>query len=188
MTCAMARHMLVAALLTTHSCHALRQPPRMQAIHRRATAAPALAFLAALATPAATALPPPEGCKWTGEGAISRRITLSTQPSPLDARRRIPRPQVRHGRQAHQRELGLQRELREGLRRVRIHRHAGHPWTGSSTSEHKQGIIYVLSGSAAAPAASAPSTAAAPRTSCASGTCPGIPDSARPTSARRPRT
>ena len=181
--------MLVAALLTTHSCHALRQPPRMQAIHRRATAAPALAFLAALATPAATALPPPEGCKWTGEGAISRRITLSTQPSPLDARRRIPRPQVRPGRQAHQRELGLQRELRQGLRRVRIHRHAGHPRVSRGPSKYKQrGIIYVLSGSAAAPAASAPSTAAAPRTSCASGTCPGIPDSAPRASARRPRT
>ena len=65
--------MLVAALLTTHSCHALRQPPRMQAIHRRATAAPALAFLAAVATPAATALPPPEGCKWMGEGGYPGR-------------------------------------------------------------------------------------------------------------------
>ena len=61
----------------------MRQPPRMQAIHRRATAAPALAFLAALATPAAKALPPPEGCKWTGEGLTRRRITLSTRLSPL---------------------------------------------------------------------------------------------------------
>ena len=87
----MARHMLVTALLTTHSCNALRQPPRMQALlktqssnalrqpprlqalHRRAVAAPALAFLAALATPAATALPPPEGCKWTGEGEYPGR-------------------------------------------------------------------------------------------------------------------
>ena len=87
----MARHMLVTALLTTHSCNALRQPPRMQAllktqssnalrqpprlqaIHRRAAAAPALAFLAALATPAATALQPPEGCKWTGEGEYPGR-------------------------------------------------------------------------------------------------------------------
>ena len=86
----MARHMLVAALLTTHSCHALRQPPRMQAllktqssnalrqpprmqaIHRRAVAAPSLAFLAALATSAA-ALPPPEGCVWTGEGEYPGR-------------------------------------------------------------------------------------------------------------------
>ena len=73
-------YLALAALLTTHSCHALRQPPRMQAlletqsskalrqpprlqaIQRRAAAAPALAFLAALATPAAKALPPPEGC------------------------------------------------------------------------------------------------------------------------------
>ena len=55
----MARHMLVTALLTTHSCHALRQPPRMQAlletqsskalrqppqaVRRRAAAAPSLA-------------------------------------------------------------------------------------------------------------------------------------------------
>ena len=113
------------------------------------------------------------------DASVTRRgnHTISTQSTSakasihagLDRRGRIPRPQVRPGRQAHQREFGLQRELREGLRRVRIHRHAGHPWTGSSTSEHKQGIIYVLSGSAAAPAFSAPSTAAAPRTSCASG-------------------
>jgi len=78
--------MLVAALLMTHSCNALRQPPRMQALletqsrqpprlqalRRRAAAAPALAFLAALATPA-TALPPPEGCRWTGEGEYPGR-------------------------------------------------------------------------------------------------------------------
>ena len=79
----MARHMLVAAVLTTHLCHALRQPLRMQAIHRRAAAAPALAFLGALATPAATALPPPEGCKWIGEGTNPRRNTLSTRLLPL---------------------------------------------------------------------------------------------------------
>ena len=84
-------YLALAALLTTHSCHALRQPPRMQAlletqsskalrqpprlqaIQRRAAAAPALAFLAALATPAAKALPPPEGCKWTGEGEYPGR-------------------------------------------------------------------------------------------------------------------
>ena len=66
-------YLALTALLTTHSCHALRQPPRMQALHRRATAAPALAFLAALATPAATALPPPEGCKWLGEGEYPGR-------------------------------------------------------------------------------------------------------------------
>ena len=83
-------YLALAALLTTHWCHALRQPPRMQAlletqssnaltqppqkqaIHRRAAAAPALAFLAALATPA-TALPPPEGCKWIGEGEYPGR-------------------------------------------------------------------------------------------------------------------
>ena len=50
-----------------------RQPPRLQAIQRRAAAAPALAFLAALATPAARALPPPEGCKWMGEGEYPGR-------------------------------------------------------------------------------------------------------------------
>jgi len=55
-----------------HTCTALRQPPRPQAIQRRAAAAPALAFLAALATPA-TALPPPEGCRWTGEGEYPGR-------------------------------------------------------------------------------------------------------------------
>ena len=55
-------YLALTALLTAHSCHALRQPPRLQALHRRATAAPALAFLAAVATPAARALPPPEGC------------------------------------------------------------------------------------------------------------------------------
>ena len=84
-------YLALAALLTTHWCHALRQPPRMQAlletqsskalrqpprlqaIQRRAAAAPALAFLAALATPAAKALPPPEGCKWTGEGEYPGR-------------------------------------------------------------------------------------------------------------------
>ena len=179
--------MLVAALLTTHSCHALRQPPRMQAIHRRATAAPALAFLAALATPAATALPPPEGCKWIGEGLTRRRITLSTRLSSLDARRRIPRPQGRHGRQAHQREFGLQREFRQGVWGVGIHRHARHTRPRRRPSKPKE-MICTFSGSAAAPVASAPSTAAAPRTSCASGTCPGIPDSAPRASARRPRT
>ena len=158
-------YLALTALLTTHSCHALRQPPRMQALHRRATAAPALAFLAALATPAATALPPPEGCKWIGEGTNRRRVTLSTRISPLDARRRVPRPQVRPGRQAHQRELGLQRELREGLRRVGIHRHARHPRASSGPSKYKKGrIVYVLSGSAAAPFFWEPSTAAAPRT------------------------
>ena len=84
-------YLALTALLTTHSCHALRQPPRMQAlletqsskalrqpprlqaIQRRAAAAPALAFLAALATPAAKALPPPEGCKWLGEGEYPGR-------------------------------------------------------------------------------------------------------------------
>ena len=83
-------YLALTALLTTHSCHALRQPPRMQALlktqssnalrqphlqalRRRAAAAPALAFLAALATPAATALPPPEGCKWLGEGEYPGR-------------------------------------------------------------------------------------------------------------------
>ena len=66
-------YLALTALLTTHSCNALRQPPRMQAINRRAIAAPSLAFLAALATPAATALPPPEGCKWTGEGEYPGR-------------------------------------------------------------------------------------------------------------------
>ena len=71
------------ALLETQSSNALRQPPRLQVVHRRAAAAPALAFLAAVATPAATALPPPEGCKWTGEGATRRRITLSTRLSSL---------------------------------------------------------------------------------------------------------
>ena len=80
----------LAALLTAHSCEALRQPPRMQALlktqssnalrqphlqalRRRAAAAPALAFLAAVATPAAKALPPPEGCKWKGEGEYPGR-------------------------------------------------------------------------------------------------------------------
>ena len=170
----MARHLLLASLLAirvtalrqpqrVHACTASTQPT--QALHRRAAAAPALAFLAALATPAATALPPPEGCKWTGEGTNRRRITLSTRLSPFDARRRIPRPQVRPGRQTHQRELGLQRELCEGVWCFGIHRHAGHPRLSGSPSKYKQrGIIYVLSGSAAAPAASAPWTAAAPRT------------------------
>ena len=106
--CAMPRHMLIATLLTAHACTSLRQLPRQHALQRRAIAAPSLAFLAALATPAATALPPPEGCKWLGEGATRRCITLSTRLSPLDARRRIPRPQVRPGRQTHQRESRLQ--------------------------------------------------------------------------------
>ena len=83
-------YLALAALLNTHSCHALRQPPRMQALlktqssnalrqphlqalRRRAAAAPALAFLAAVVTPAATALPPPEGCRWTGEGEYPGR-------------------------------------------------------------------------------------------------------------------
>ena len=83
-------YLALTALLTTHSCTALRQPPRMQALlktqssnalrqphlqalRRRAAAAPALAFLAAVATPAATALPPPEGCRWTGEGEYPGR-------------------------------------------------------------------------------------------------------------------
>ena len=83
-------YLALTALLTTHSCHALRQPPHMQALlktqssnalrqphlqalRRRAAAAPALAFLAAVATPAATALPPPEGCRWTGEGEYPGR-------------------------------------------------------------------------------------------------------------------
>ena len=170
----MARHLLLASLLAirvtalrqpqrVHACTASTQPT--QALHRRAAAAPALAFLAALATPAATALPPPEGCKWTGEGTNRRRIALSTRLSPFDARRRIPRPQVRPGRQTHQREFGLQRELREGLRRLRIHRDARHPRVSRSPSKYKQrGIIYVLSGSAAAPFFWEPSTAAAPRT------------------------
>ena len=78
-------YLALTALLTTHSCNALRQPPRMQAINRRAIAAPSLAFLAALATAPATALLPPEGCKWTGEGATRRRVTLSTRLSPLNA-------------------------------------------------------------------------------------------------------
>ncbi len=88
----MARHLLLASLLAirvtalrqpqrVHACTASTQPT--QALHRRAAAAPALAFLAALATPAATALPPPEGCKWTGEGTNRRRITLSTRLSSL---------------------------------------------------------------------------------------------------------
>ena len=163
--CAMPRHMLIATLLTAHVCTSLRQLPRQHALQRRAIAAPSLAFLAAVAAPAATALPPPEGCKWIGEGTNRRRITLSTRLSPFDARRRIPRPQVGPGRQAHQRELGLQRELREGLRRVGIHRHAGHTRPRRRPSKYKQrGIIYVLSGSAAAPFFWEPSTAAAPRT------------------------
>ena len=84
-------YLALAALLTTHSCHALRQPPRMQALlktqssnelrqpprlqalNRRAAAAPALAFLAAVATAPASALPPPEGCKWIGEGEYPGR-------------------------------------------------------------------------------------------------------------------
>ena len=87
----MHRYLALTALLTTHSCNALRQSPRMQALlktqsstalrrpprlpalRRRAAAAPALAFLAAVATPAATALPPPEGCRWTGEGEYPGR-------------------------------------------------------------------------------------------------------------------
>ena len=80
----MHRHLLLASLLAVrctslrqpqrvHTCTALRQPPRLQALHRRAAAAPALAFLAAVATPAAKALPPPEGCKWTGEGEYPGR-------------------------------------------------------------------------------------------------------------------
>ena len=69
----MHRSLALAALLTTHSCQALRQPPRLQALHRRAAAAPALAFLAAVATAPAYALPPPEGCKWTGEGEYPGR-------------------------------------------------------------------------------------------------------------------
>ena len=95
-------YLALAALLTTHSCHALRQPPRMQAlletqsskalrqpprlqaIQRRAAAAPALAFLAALATPAARALPPPEGCKWTGEGT-NRRYRRDFHSAPHHA-------------------------------------------------------------------------------------------------------
>ena len=78
----MARHLLLASLLAirvtalrqpqrVHACTASTQPT--QAIDRRATAAPALAFLAAVATPAATALPPPEGCRWTGEGEYPGR-------------------------------------------------------------------------------------------------------------------
>ena len=189
----MARHMLVAALLTTHSCHALRQPPRMQALHRRAAAAPALAFLAALATPAARALPPPEGCV----SDAARNHTISTQSTSakasihagLDRRRRIPRPQVGPGRQTDQRESRLQRELCEGVWCFGIHRDASHTRVSSSPSKPKEGgIAYVLSGSAAAPAASVPSTAAAPRTSCASGTSREIPGSAPRASARRPRT
>ena len=86
----MHRYLALTALLTTHSCNALRQSPRMQALlktqsstalrrpprlpalRRRAAAAPALAFLAAVATPA-TALPPPEGYRWTGEGEYPGR-------------------------------------------------------------------------------------------------------------------
>ena len=60
--------MLIATLLTAHVCTSLRQLPRQHALQRRAIAAPSLAFLAAVAAPAATALPPPEGCKWIGEG------------------------------------------------------------------------------------------------------------------------
>ena len=78
----MARHLLLASLLAirvtalrqpqrVHACTASTQPT--QAIDRRATAAPALAFLVALATPAAKALPPPEGCKWLGEGEYPGR-------------------------------------------------------------------------------------------------------------------
>ena len=81
MACAMARHLLLASLLAirvtalrqpqrAHACTASTQPT--QALHRRAAAAPALAFLAAVATPA-TALPPPEGCKWLGEGEYPGR-------------------------------------------------------------------------------------------------------------------
>ena len=69
----MARHMLIATLLTAHACTSLRQLPRQHALQRRAIAAPSLAFLAALATPAAKALPPPEGCKWLGEGEYPGR-------------------------------------------------------------------------------------------------------------------
>jgi hypothetical protein len=161
-------YLALAALLTTHSCNALRhpsrmqaihrravaapslarQPPRLQAIHRRAAAAPALAFLAALAVRPATALPPPEGCKWTGEGEYPGR------KSGMDVKLINA--------------FGLQRELREGVWGLRIHRHARHTRASGSPSKPKQGgIVYVLSGSAAAPVASAPSTAAAPRTSCA---------------------
>ena len=192
----MARHLLLASLLAirvtalrqpqrVHACTASTQPT--QALHRRAAAAPALAFLAALATPAATALPPPEGCKWTGEGTNRRRNTLSTRLSPFDARRRIPRPQVRPGRQTHQREPRLQRELREGVWRVRVHRDAGHPRLSSGTSEPKE-MICTFSGSAAAPAASAPSTAAAPRTNYDDEKSRETPGSAPRASARRPRT
>ena len=79
----MPRHMLIATLLTAHVCTSLRQLPRQHAHQRRAIAAPSLAFLAAVAAPAATALPPPEGCKWIGEGTNRRRITLSTRLSSL---------------------------------------------------------------------------------------------------------
>ena len=81
--CAMPRHMLIATLLTAHVCTSLRQLPRQHALQRRAIAAPSLAFLAAVAAPAATALPPPEGCKWIGEGTNRRRITLSPRLSSL---------------------------------------------------------------------------------------------------------
>ena len=181
----MHRYLALTALLTTHSCNALRQSPRMQALlktqsstalrrpprlpalRRRAAAAPALAFLAAVATPAATALPPPEGCV----SDAARNHTISTQSTSakasihagLDRRRRIPRPQVGPGRQAHQRELGLQRELCEGVWCFGIHRDASHPRLSGSPSKSKE-MICTFSGSAAARAASAPSTAAARRT------------------------
>ena len=143
-------------------------------------------------------LPRRPRCHRRRDASVTRRgnHTISTQSTSatasihagLDRRGRIPRPQVRPGRQAHQRELGLQRELREGVRRVGIHRHAGHTRPRRRPREQKQGIVYVLSGSAAAPAASPPSTAAAPRTSCASGKSLETPDSAPRASARRPRT
>jgi len=67
----MHRSMLTATLLTVHTCASLHQPQRQPSIRRRAATTPALAFLAALAVqpvqPAA-AIPPPEGCVWTGEG------------------------------------------------------------------------------------------------------------------------
>ena len=76
-------HLALATLLTAHTCASLRQPPRVHGIHRCDVAAPVnvnrraavapLAVLAALAVQPATAIPPPEGCVWTGEGEYPGR-------------------------------------------------------------------------------------------------------------------
>ena len=140
----------------------------MQALHRRATAAPALAFLAALATAAATALPPPKDASG-GEGAISRRITRSAST------RRSGRGEGEYpGRKS-----GMDVKLINANLDCNENFVKGFGVSEFIVTPAILGLAAVLaninkgtvqhSGSAAAPAASAPSTAAAPRTSCASG-------------------